>query len=80
MFRLSGESSRELLAKICALDLGSASFPDGSVARTLIADVATEIIRDDHGGTLSYLLLPSRSFGRYLREVLYDAGEEFGLL
>jgi heterotetrameric sarcosine oxidase gamma subunit len=79
MFRLTGEDARALLAKICALDLGDAMFPVGAAARTLVAGVATELVRDDQDGVLSYLILPSRSFGRYLHEVLMDAGAEFGL-
>ena len=79
MFRLSGADGRVLLAKICGLDLGDAMFPDGSAARTLVAGVATELIRDDAEGTPSFLLLPSRSFGLYMWDVLLDAGQEFGL-
>ncbi len=79
MFRLTGAHSVEVLAKVCALDLGDEMFPDGAAARTLIAGVATELIRDDQHGERSFLLLPSRSFGRYLHGVLLDASQEFGL-
>lgn len=79
MFRLTGEDARSLLAKVCALDLGDAMFPVGAAARTLVAGVATELVRDDQNGVPSFLILPSRSFGRYLHEVLLDAGAEFGL-
>lgn len=79
MFRLTGDDSPSLLARICALDLGDEMFPDGAAARTLVAGVATELIRDDQEGARSFLILPSRSFGRYLHGVLLDAGEEFGL-
>lgn len=79
MFRLTGEDAPGILAKVCALDLSNDMFPDGAAGRTLIGDVATELVRDDQDGTRSYLLLPSRSFGRYLHGVLVDAGLEFGL-
>ena len=79
MFRLTGSSSGDLLSKICALDLGDASFPDGTAARTLVASVATEIVRDDLDGSRSYLLVPSRSFARYMVDVIVDAGEEFDI-
>lgn len=79
MFRLTGDEARSLLAKVCALDLGDAMFPDGAAARTLVAGVATELVRDDQNGVPSFLILPSRSFGRYLHDVLLDAGAEFGL-
>lgn len=80
MFRLTGAEAPAVLAKICALDLGDAMFPNGAAARTLVAGVATELVRDDQGGVRSYLILPSRSFARYLHDVILDAGEEFGLV
>ena len=79
MFRLTGDDARSLLAKVCALDLGDAMFPNGAAARTPVAGVATELVRDDQDGVLSYLILPSRSFSRYIHDVLIDAGAEFGL-
>ncbi len=79
MFRLSGGDATRVLSKLCALDLGDGMFPDGAAARTLVAGVAAELVRDDRDGAPSYLLLPSRSFGRYLADVLIDAGAEFGL-
>ena len=79
MFRLTGDDARSLLGKVCALDLGEVMFPEGAAARTLVAGVATELVRDDQDGVLSYLILPSRSFSRYIHEVLMDAGVEFGL-
>lgn len=79
MFRLTGTDGSRLLAKICALDLDNDKFTNGSAARTLVAGVATELVRDDQDGVTSYLILPSRSFGRYMRETILDAGGEFGL-
>lgn len=79
MFRLTGEEALPLLSKVCALDLSDDMFPDGAAGRTLVAGVATELVRDDQDGARSFLLLPSRSFGRYLHDVLIDAGLEFGL-
>lgn len=64
MFRLSGAGAREVLESVCALDLGDQMTPDGAAARTLVAGVATELVRDDVGGEPSYLLLMSRSFAR----------------
>lgn len=80
MFRLTGDRSADLLGKICGLDLGDDVFPDGSSARTLVAGVTTELVRDDELEVPSYLILPSRSFGRYLIDVLRDAGQEFGMV
>lgn len=79
MFRLTGPDASRLLSKICALDLGDDMFPNTSAARTLVAGVATELVKDDREGVPSYLILPSRSFGQYLHTVILDAGVEFGL-
>lgn len=79
MFRLTGHNATTVINRVCALDLGDHVFPQGAAARTLLAGVATEIIRDDEGEMPSYLLLPSRSFSTYFLEVIFDAGAEFGL-
>ena len=79
MFRLTGVDAPRLLAKICALDLGDDAFPDKAAARSLVGNVATELVRDDQDGVRSYLILPSRSFGQYMNDVIRDASEEFGL-
>jgi len=75
VFRLSGRKARIVLSRICALDLDDDMFPSLAAARTSIAGVATELVRDDIDGLPSYMLLPSRSFGNYLWEVLVNAGE-----
>ena len=75
LLRLTGESSPALLAKICALDLATAS--NGSALRSSVAKVNAEIVRDDAGGRPSYLLACDRSYGQYLTEAINDAGGEF---
>lgn len=79
MFRLTGEQAATLINRVCALDLDDGMFPSGAAARTLFASVATELVRDDLDRVPSYLILPSRSFGAYLRDVIDDAGAEFDL-
>ncbi len=66
MFRLSGAGARRALEHLCALDLSETMTPHGAAARALIAGVATELIRDDVDGELSYLLLMSRSFAQHV--------------
>lgn len=80
MLRLTGEDSADLMNRICALDFGDGMFPNGAAARTSVAGVATEIVRDDENGRLSYLLVPSSSYKTYLLDVVRDAGREFGLV
>lgn len=79
MFRLTGDDAVNLINRVCALDLSDDMFPGAAAARTLLAGVATEIVRDDEDSAPSYLLLPSRSYGTYILEVIRDAGQEFGL-
>lgn len=79
MFRLTGSEAARCLAKLCALDLGDDMFPNRAAARTLVAEVATELVRDDLEDGRSYLILPSRSFGVYMDSVIAEAGREFGL-
>lgn len=79
MFRLTGDRARELISRVCGLDLDDGMFPNGAVGRTLFAGVATELVRDDQDGVPSYLIVPSRSFGRYMHDVIADAGGEFGI-
>ena len=42
-----------------------------------MAKVNAEIVRADVDGRRSYLLACERSYGRYLTEVINDAGGEF---
>ncbi len=79
-FRLTGDDAAMLINRVCGLDLGDGMFPSGAAGRTLFAGVATEIVRDDVDGTPSYLILPSRSYGRYVLDVILDAGAEFGVI
>lgn len=80
MFRLTGVDAADLVNRVCSLDLSDGVFPNGAAARTLFAGVATEIVRDDQNEVLSYLIVPSSSFKRYIREVMEDAGAEFALI
>lgn len=74
--RLTGAGARSALERVCALDLSDSMTPDGAAARTLIAGVATEIVRDDAAGEPSYLLLMSRSFARSVWERLETAADQ----
>lgn len=78
--RLTGSDAATVINRVCALDLSEGMFPSGAAARTLFAGVATEIVRDDVDDRPSYLILPSRSFQRYILDVILDAGSEFGVV
>lgn len=70
--RVSGARARELMSYVCALDLGDLMTPAGSAARTLVAGVATELVRDDQAGEISFLLMMSRSFARSVWDRLHE--------
>jgi sarcosine oxidase gamma subunit len=77
--RLNGPLVARVLAKICGIDLSDGIAPDGAAFRTSVAALATDVIRDDLGGTRSYLLHCERSSGQYLFGALLSAGTEFGI-
>lgn len=74
--RVSGAGARELLSYVCALDLGDRMTPTGSAARTLVAGVATELVRDDQDDDISYLLMMSRSFARSVWDRLCEVASQ----
>ncbi len=79
LMRLSGSAAAETLAKLCPIDLADRVTPDGAAFRSAVAQLATDVVRDDVAGTRSYLLHCERSSGRYLFDAIYDAGGEFGI-
>lgn len=80
LVRLTGATSPELLARLCAIDLADEVTPDGAAFRAPVARLATDVVRDDQpSGTRSYLLHCERSSGRYLWDVLLDAGADLEL-
>jgi len=79
LIRLTGTSAVDVLARICGIDLSDAITPDGAALRTSVSSVATDIIRDDRNGALSYLLHCERSSGDYLFRSLLRAGADHGI-
>ena len=79
LMRITGPRAPDLLAKVCAIDFSEAVTPDGAAFRSSVAKLVTDVIRDDRGGEISYLLHCERSSGQYLFDALIDAGDEFGI-
>lgn len=79
LIRLTGRRSADVLAKVCGIDLSDAVTPDGAAFRSVVAELVTDLVRDDRDGVRSYLLHCERSSGQYLFDVLVDAGAEFGV-
>ncbi|MPZ94284.1 MAG: hypothetical protein GEU96_05050 [Propionibacteriales bacterium] len=79
LVRLTGAAAPSVLEKVCSIDVAEAATPDGAVFRSLLAGITASVVRDDEGGTRSYLLLCDRSYGQYLVDVLLDAGAEYDI-
>jgi heterotetrameric sarcosine oxidase gamma subunit len=79
LVRLTGGRLTDLLARLCPADLHDDMAPDGTAFRTSVAGLATDLVRDDQAGSLSYLLHCERSSGQYLFDALLAAGESFGI-
>jgi len=79
LMRLSGPAAGQTLAKLCPMDLTDRATPDGTAFRSSVAQLATDVVRDDVDGIRSYLVHCERSSGRYLFDTLVDAGGEFGI-
>jgi heterotetrameric sarcosine oxidase gamma subunit len=79
LVRLTGDAAAAVLSKLCGVDLADDVTPNLAAFRSLVANVATDVVRDDVAGVHSYLLHCERASGQYLFDVLVDAGAEFGL-
>lgn len=77
--RLVGSDAPEMLSKICGLDFHDAVFPNMWVAQTSAGKIKTLIARYDEGNTPAYFLHVNRPFGQYFWEIVWDAGQEFGI-
>ena len=67
MLRMRGAGVRAALERLCPLDLDDQAFPEGRVARTVMAHLAVIILRD---GPDSFLLMSPRSSARSFRHAL----------
>lgn len=73
--RLSGPMAREVLEKVCSLDLHPRAFGAGQCAQTLIG--RTQAVLWQVGAEPAYRLLVRCSFAHYLADLLLDGMEEF---
>ncbi len=75
---LSGERSRDVLAKGCSLDLPPRKFGEGQCAQTLVA--GANVTLRWAGPEPSYDLIVRRSFADHLVLWLHDAALEYGIV
>lgn len=79
MMRLTGHQAAMVMQKVCSIDLSDPMCPDGATFRATVANVVTDVLRDDIDGARSYLLHCERSSGQFLFDAMFDAGTEFGI-
>ena len=79
LVRITGARAPDLLAKVCAIDFVDEVTPDGAAFRSSVANLVTDLVRDDKRGTRSYLLHCERSSGQYLFDALIDPGSEYDI-
>ena len=76
-FRICGEHSAAMFAKMSAIDLRPHKFDQHRLAQTSIARATGIIIRNDVGAVLAYDLLVDWAMADYYVDVLLDAMAEF---
>lgn len=79
LVRLTGDQAAKVLEKVCSIDLSDSMCPNGAAFRASVANLVTDVIRDDTEGIRSYLLHCERSSGQFLFDSLIDAGAEFNI-
>lgn len=80
VFRITGPLAREVLMKLCPVDLAPASFGSGELRRTRAAQVAAAFWMS---GSEEFTLVSFRSVGRYVFDLLANAaatGSEVGVV
>ena len=76
---LAGPRAREILAKICSVDLSEASFPYMACREGKVAEVPAVLLRVGFVGETGWEIHFPAEYGEYLWDVLLDAGKDFNL-
>lgn len=79
MLLLVGPASREVLNRLCGLDLRPSAFPDLSAQISSVAKTRQIIIRLDVGDLPAFALIGASSLAAYLWETILVAGRDLGL-
>lgn len=80
LIRISGARARDMLAKVCSLDLHPAVFPVGTAAATSIDHTSANLWRGgDSSGEAVFYLLVFTTFAESLWHTLLDSGAEYGI-
>lgn len=72
-FRLEGPESPGVLAKLCGVDFRPRHFAELRIAQTMVARLATIVVRDDTNGRLAYSLLADSASALYFWDCIVEA-------
>ena len=78
---VSGHGARNVMAKLCSLDLHPNKFGPSQCAQTIVAKVGVMLTQtaETKTGGATFELYPLRSFSTYLWKRLEDAANEYGV-
>jgi heterotetrameric sarcosine oxidase gamma subunit len=79
ILKLSGSPAAEALSKICGLDFHPSAFANLQAKQTSAAKIKTLIARCDENDVPTYYLHVDRPLGQYFWDIVWDAGQEFGV-
>lgn len=80
LIRISGPRARDMLAKVCSLDLHPAVFPVNTAAATSLDHTSVNLWRgEDVDGEAIFHLLVFATFAESLWRTLLDSGAEYGI-
>ena len=81
LIRISGARARDMLAKVCSLDLHPSAFPPGTAAATSIDHTSVNLWRGEDGADSAavFNLLVFATFAESLWRTLLDSGAEYGI-
>ena len=76
---IMGPKSRDLMAAICDVDVTNAAFPFNSFQEFYIGHACVKAQRLSYSGELGWEIFVTPDFAEHVFEVLFEAGQAFGL-
>lgn len=78
-FLLAGPRSRDVLGKLCSLNVSESALPNLSCGQTALAEVHSILLRQDLGAMPAFHLLVARDYSEFVWDAVLHSGEEFGM-
>jgi 4-methylaminobutanoate oxidase (formaldehyde-forming) len=77
---IQGPRARDILSSVCQEDLSNEAFPYMRAREIIVGDVPCLALRVTYVGELGWEIYPPTEFGRRLWDLLYEAGQQYGLV